>query len=274
MTPPASRNPQRGEQQQQQRKDQSLLWSCIARNDIILTEAGEDRYQGAVTRAAVQLLAKKSTPGWEYSTCSAGTRNRKLKGVKFHIYDHKEDAYSSMDNPMIQRTIWVYACVYDPTLVELQEVQVFIEKMVVISEHYRDDSTSDWRYGQKGVAQASFGPILQQRMQEVTYLGKMAMLQTQMDHATSIMARNILGAWRSFGSSTRRIDDLEGNGGRIQNQIEKATTTNLMAQCQTWIGIRYSNYCGSGNCSRSTPVGNTVEKNEKKMMMMTTRGKG
>jgi hypothetical protein len=186
MTSPASRNTQRGEQQQ---KDQSLLWSCIARNDIILTEAGEDRYQGAVTRAAVQLLAKKSTPGWEYSTCSAGTNHKKLKGVKFHIYDHTEDVYS-MD-PMVQRTIWVYACVYDPTLVELHEVQSFLEKMVVISEHYRDDLESDWKYGAKGVAQDSFGPILQQRMQEITYLGKMAMLQTQMDHATSIMARNI-----------------------------------------------------------------------------------
>jgi hypothetical protein len=71
--------------------------------------------------------------------------------------------------------IWVFAAVYDPSLIDKVPVQSFLEKMIGISELFRE--TDDlWKEGGTLAWQNTFAPILSQRMQEVTSLGKMAML--------------------------------------------------------------------------------------------------
>ena len=48
-----------------------------------------------------------------------------------------------------------------------------------------------WRYGSTYAVQRSFSPVLEQRMGEVSYLGKLALCHKQLDETKSIMARNI-----------------------------------------------------------------------------------
>ena len=65
---------------------------------------------------------------------------------------------------------------YDPNLVDQIQVQSFIEKIILITEHFRENEY-DWNYGPKHCVQQTFSPTLQQRMDEISYLGKMAMLK-------------------------------------------------------------------------------------------------
>ena len=116
-----------GNKQAQQDDDddemQKLLWSCIARNDVILAEAGYDPCGGAVVATAQGLLHKKGTAGWEYH--SNGLRNPfkknnlQLKGVKFHLLDGAS-----------ANITWVFCVVYNPRHVQLVEVQSFVEKII------------------------------------------------------------------------------------------------------------------------------------------------
>ena len=188
--------------------EKKVLWSCIARNDVILAEAGQDEWDGAVTATAQGLLQKKGTAGWEYhsSPLKNGPRNpfRKnncLKGVKFHLHDSESS-----------QIVWVFAAVYNPQNVELKEVQSFIEKIMGITEMNRDEDRA-WRTGPKLACQSSFAPILLQRMEDVTYLGKMAMLSEQLDTSKQMMQDNIT----RILEREEQLDDLVERGTRLEN---------------------------------------------------------
>uniref|UniRef100_A0A7S3L4N4 V-SNARE coiled-coil homology domain-containing protein n=1 Tax=Amphora coffeiformis TaxID=265554 RepID=A0A7S3L4N4_9STRA len=178
---------------------EKVLWSCIARNDVILVEAGEDNFDGAVTATAQGILQKKGTAGWEYYKPSRSPfRKNQLKGVKFHFHESA-------------KIIWVFAAVYNPQYVQLVEVQSFIEKIMGITEMYRDEDPT-WRTGPKLACQPTFAPILIQRMEEVTYLGKMAMISQQLDTSKQIMQDNIT----RILENEEKIDDLAERGTRLE----------------------------------------------------------
>ena len=166
-----------------------ILWSCVARNETILAEAGEDCYGGLVAETAKGLLSRKPTPGYEFhqsrrwNPVRQSSRSQpRLRGCKFHIYEHDTE---NVQNVMV----WVFAAVYDIAAVELVEVQSFLEKIVTLTEMFREDE--EWRNGETLSLQSTFAPILLQRMQEVTYLGKMAMLEQSLDESRKIMSDNV-----------------------------------------------------------------------------------
>mmetsp|Transcript_8055 Transcript_8055/g.21785 ORF Transcript_8055/g.21785 Transcript_8055/m.21785 type:complete len:261 (-) Transcript_8055:1228-2010(-) len=176
------------------KKPESICWSSISRNEVILVEAGDDHHGGMVIETARKLTKKKATPGWEFATASpsaiASRRQPdqiKLKGVKLHVYEYDE-ASGDQGQPLLN--VWSYCAVYDPKYVELPQVQSFLEKMVSLTEYFRFEDDL-WKFGDTLAAQESFAMVLQQRMEEVTYYGKMAMIQDNIDHAKDIMARNI-----------------------------------------------------------------------------------
>lgn len=257
-------------------KTPSILWSAIIRNDTMLVEADLGASVFTEVQDAAKLLLKKPpTPGWEHATlgkhkvqaaADAGHQglasldddpNGKLKGMKFHVYEHfaeEEDPvmdgngggdewvnYQPPPARPIQRrykndgmTIWTFACVYDPSLVDFVQVQSFLEKIVTVTEIYRqptihllegEESRNDpwpdqqqqqmhsnpfsdfsrassslsspkspqdvWRYGSDHAAQSTFAPVLLQRMEEVSYYGKLAMCNAKVDAVREIMSRNI-----------------------------------------------------------------------------------
>jgi Synaptobrevin len=253
----------------QEGKTPSILWSAILRNDTILVEADLGApLHNEIQEAANLLLKKPPTPGWEHATlgkrkvhaASQGgvvslddDPNDKLKGMKFHVYENfaeEEDPvadgtgggdewvnYQPPARPVQRRykndglTIWTFACVYDPSLVDFIQVQSFLEKIVTMTEIYREptihvegESRNDpwheqhqhqqqqesqssnpfaessstqrspqdvWRYGSDHAAQNTFAPILMQRMEEVSYYGKLAMCHAKVEAVREIMARNI-----------------------------------------------------------------------------------
>lgn len=234
---------------------EKILWSCVSRNGIIMAEAGQDPFHGAVSQTARGILAKNPTAGWEYYTLSSSSgdgstggwlssaagglynnfKNNslgsdhhhqqqqqslpRLKAVKFHIHEHRveddddgeedEEDESMVDIPTTSTNnynssqssaaiIWVFAAVYNPDATSwgknykhvLSDVQSFLMKIVEITELPRNHDVT-WRMGSTLACQGTFAPILLQRMQEVTYLGTMARLNSSVERATELMQHNI-----------------------------------------------------------------------------------
>jgi len=194
-----------------EQNQQGIIWSAVVRNDTILAEAGEDQSQDqSVIHIAQQLLKKEPTPGYEYYKKGFGA---KLRGIKFHVYDQK------VNEPLL---IWSFCAVYDSSiLTDLVQVKSFLEKMVYLTDHWREYD-EEWRLGDVLAVQESFAPILYQRMQEVTYLGKMAMVHDQVDSCKEIMHNNI----NMILENDEKIKDLDERAGHLQDlskQFQKRT---------------------------------------------------
>jgi hypothetical protein len=167
-----------------------------------------------VLQTARELLAKKPTPGFEFHAPNRWklrkNHQRNLKGIKFHLYEH-EEGKGEDDNcvPPCLR-IWAFAAVYDSELITRSEVQSFIEKIATISDNMRQDE--EWKTcGNLGL-QASFAPILQQRLEDVTYWGKMALIEDQVQACQEQMEKNIT----LILERGEKIEDLSQEATRVQ----------------------------------------------------------
>jgi hypothetical protein len=158
---------------------EGIHWSCVSRNETILVEAGEDNLDGQVTKIAQEVMRKKPTPGWEFHR----PLRSPLHGVKFHVYE-KDDSCNLL-------TIWTFCCVYDKSSIQLDQAQSFLEKIVALTQIQREEEYR-WRHDDTPLAaQESFAPILLQRMEEVSYMGRMAMVNEKVDGVKMQMANNI-----------------------------------------------------------------------------------
>jgi Synaptobrevin len=231
-----------------------ILWSCVARNDTILAEASSvtnddaEVDRSSVAQIARELLARKATPGFEFHSSSGSGNNnlftsnrgkttkkkkkkKALKAVKFHVYEHVNSS-SSSDRHLTngnddadgssrlaprcpQRIIWVFGTVYDPEITTRHDVQSFLEKIVTISENFREHDAATWRTCSTLGLQSSFAPILQQRMEEVSYLGHMALLDRSIQACQYQMEQN--------------IERILSNGEHIQDMNVQATHLQDMA---------------------------------------------
>jgi Synaptobrevin len=181
-----------------------VLWACVARDDTILAEAGDEGYDGGVSITARELLNREPTPGWEFHTQSLrshvlgpGLGHRfvpswpkkkkshwtppRLKGAKFHVYERDNDG---------EYIVWVFACVYDPNNISKDVVQTFLTKLVVDTEAYRADDFQ-WQYGPTLACQESFAPLLRHYMMQVSHLVKYSAIQKHVETAREKMSRNI-----------------------------------------------------------------------------------
>jgi tetrahydromethanopterin S-methyltransferase subunit B len=185
------------------RAPEAILWSAICRGDKILAEAGSADNYHEVTCIATSLLKKKDTPGWEFYA----QRRSPCKGIKFHVYDR-----DSLTGDII---IWKFAAVYDSNTVKKDQVMSFLEKLSVITEMQRQEDYG-WRYGDVLAAQETFAPTLQQRMQEVAYMGRYAMVNEKIDGVKEVMASN--------------IEMILANGESLEDMQDKATNLEKAAQ--------------------------------------------
>ncbi|GAX19647.1 hypothetical protein FisN_19Hh229 [Fistulifera solaris] len=184
-----------------------ILWSCIARNHVVLVETGSD--DPAVRDTAQGLLARRATPGYEFYH-----QRRRLRGCKFHIYEHTQHADVDEEEDESSLLIWVFAAVYDASVVTQVQVQAFLQKIVQLTELLRHEDP-EWRSGYN--CQSTFAPILQQRMEDITHLAKIVALEQQLETTRAIMERNI-----------ELILDREER--LLRRLHEKASEANEMAQ--------------------------------------------
>lgn len=183
-----------------------ILWSCIARNATVLVETGSN--DPAVRETAQGLLSRKPTPGYEFH------QRRRLRGCKFHLYEHDTSSSREEDDDDSALLLWVFAAVYDASIVTQAQVQAFLQKIVILTDLPRQEDP-EWRSGYN--CQTTFAPILQQRMEDITYLAKIVALEHQLETTRAIMERNI-----------ELIMDREEY---LLNKLDKKTTeANEMAQ--------------------------------------------
>lgn len=161
-----------------------VLWSAICRDGIVLAEAGEDKYDGAVIRLAQKLLTKKATAGWEFEKA----RKTKLHGIKFHVFDDANSNGVGSGSGSADMKVWSFAAVAEKSL-DGDELRSFVEKLFYITEPLRE--SEEWRNGDMLCAQASFAPILLQKMEQVQAQGKLAMVNQKLNTTKEIMADNI-----------------------------------------------------------------------------------
>lgn len=220
-----------------------VLWSCIARNETILVEAGEDTSDRSVSTTAKELLDRDPTPGWEFHTQSkrsyllqrssgsniASSRDRRR--LTFPPITRRTGTSTSTDNlhqrkaPRLkgikfhvyekdmnnEYIIWVFACVYDPNNIGKNIVQAFLTKLVSDTEHLRDKEF-EWLYGPNLACQDSFGPLLRHYMMQISHLAKYTTIEKQVEDAKEHMSRNI----ELLLMNEPKIEDLNQQATQLQ----------------------------------------------------------
>jgi Synaptobrevin len=124
---------------------------------------------------------------------TANNRNNQNKNEK-----NNHNSNSLLDAAAIQKEatphlrVWVFAAIFDPDGTNRHDVQSFLEKLVHITDSLRRYDP-EWQMARTTTLglQTSFAPTLQQRMEEVTYLGKVALLQQQVYACQEQMETNI-----------------------------------------------------------------------------------
>lgn len=191
-----------------------VLWSAVCRDGTVLAEAGEDNYDGAVINLAQKLLKKKATAGWEFEK----SRRDKLKGIKFHVFDSCAEGI----------LVWSFAAVAEQSLDDA-ELRSFIEKLVYISEPLRE--SAEWRKGELLCVQASFAPILMQKMEQVSSQGRLAMVNEKIDTTKQIMAENIelaLQKDETLEELHQKSEDLNGMARQFKKRAKQVKRFKMM----------------------------------------------
>mmetsp|Transcript_59516 Transcript_59516/g.126527 ORF Transcript_59516/g.126527 Transcript_59516/m.126527 type:complete len:233 (+) Transcript_59516:161-859(+) len=176
----------------------SIAWSCVARDGIILAEAGSDDGKGSVVRTAQRISRMKPTAGWEKTH---SWKDAPFKGIKFHLHEaaDAEDDFHQSDKIII----WTFSCVYDSKKISEECVKAFLTKILYVTEALR--GMPWWREGATLSAQASFAPTLQQQMETADRTGKMSMMNQHVEETKAIMASNI----ENVLERGERLEDLE-----------------------------------------------------------------
>jgi uncharacterized protein YfaT (DUF1175 family) len=211
---------------------EGIQWSCVSRNETILVEAGEDNFNGQVTKIAQEVMRKKPTPGWEFHR----PLRSPLGGVKFHVYEKDESCTTS--SALI---IWTFSCVYDKSSIQLDQAQSFLEKIVALTQIQREEEYR-WRHGDTLAAQESFAPILLQRMEEVGYMGRMAMVNEKVDTVKMHMANNI----DLILERGERLEDLNEEATRLQDLARSfKKSAKKLKRIQMWQNAKHGLVVGT-----------------------------
>lgn len=207
---------------------EGILWACVTRNDTILVEAGQDNFDGQVTRAAQELLKKKPTPGYEYFSPFRSP----LKGIKFHVYEKQ---------PHGEMLVWAFCSVYDSTVVKKDQAQSFLEKISGLTQLDRD-SEYRWRHGDTLAAQEPFAEILLHQMEQVTYRGRCAMVNDQVNAVKEQMGRNI----DLILERGEKIEDLQREATRLEEMSRSFQKgAKKLRRVQMWQNAKYGLVVGT-----------------------------
>lgn len=200
---------------------QGIKWSCVTRDDTVLVKAGEDNFDGQVTRAAQELLKKGPTPGYEYYS----PLRSPFKGIKFHVYELLSDR---------RFLIWSFCCVYDSTIAKVHQAQSFLENIVSRTRGYREEEL--WREGDELAAQEFFAEELLQQMVEVTYPRRAAMVQEHLDRLKEQMGRNI----DAILERGEQLDDLQERTTQLEDMARVfRKKTKKLRRAQLWQQAKY-----------------------------------
>lgn len=211
-----------------------LAWSAFTRDGVKLAEchrgapaggAGPPRLDPDVLALARKLLAKKPTPGWEFEK-GAG----KLRAAKFHLHEQLPAG----------RVVWAACCVYDSGAMAEARAKSFVEKLILLTEPLRE--SPEWRAGGELAAQASFAPMLQQRMEQADAGGKVARVQDQVDGIKEIMSNNI-NLMLARGQQLEELDDKATALSKVSQQFARGA--HKAKRFQLWQQAKFGGAVGT-----------------------------
>lgn len=137
---------------------EAIVWSAIVRDDVLLVQSrasGEVELNDTAAETARGLLNKPLADGW--ATFSLWPWSiQAYRGLRIHVYDIVDG----------RDVAWIFCCVYHPVGCSKRQAQVFLEKMVVITELFRS-SDEVWRKGSHHACEEVFADILRQRMLDI-----------------------------------------------------------------------------------------------------------
>lgn len=84
--------------------------------------------------------------------------------------------------------VWTFACLYDGSIMEKASAALFVEKILVLAETFRE--TPEWREGATMAAQSVFGPILEVQMEQFQYTATLETLDQSMEVSAKIADTN------------------------------------------------------------------------------------
>mmetsp|Transcript_14252 Transcript_14252/g.30938 ORF Transcript_14252/g.30938 Transcript_14252/m.30938 type:complete len:238 (-) Transcript_14252:220-933(-) len=192
----------------------SIAWSCVARDGIILAEAGADDGKGKVIWTAQKISSMKPTCGWEKTTLSL--KNAPYRGIKFHLHDatDADDVHTNTHPNSGKMIIWTFCCVYNSKKISVDCVKAFLTKIVYVTEPLR--GMPWWREGTVLSAQPSFAPTLEQQMESANQAGKLSIMNQHVEETKSIMASNI----EQILERGERMEDLQAESKEL-NQMSR-----------------------------------------------------
>jgi hypothetical protein len=171
----------------------SMLWASIARDETILVQCNvKDAHDASVLDIARELLNRDPSCGWDtyakpfrpwHKTNKLSNVSASYKGLRFHVYETV---------PQEKPRMWVFACVYDADAASKRLAQIFLEKIVMISETVRNGNDA-WTRGGDYACEELFGPVLRQHMQEIAVYGpEMEDMMGSLAYANHCIQRNKL----------------------------------------------------------------------------------
>mmetsp|Transcript_21757 Transcript_21757/g.31141 ORF Transcript_21757/g.31141 Transcript_21757/m.31141 type:complete len:239 (+) Transcript_21757:88-804(+) len=218
-----------------------ICWSCVQRNGIILAEAGCDDGSKNIIKTAQKITNMKPTAGWEVSS-NFSMRSNPYRGIKFHLHECAgeidDTAYSIPDDIII----WAFSCVYNTTECSEETAKAFLTKLVFVSEPLR--GMPWWREGGTLSAQPSFAPTLQQQMENVEQIDRLAIMQQHVDETKAIMHNN--------------IENILERGDKIEDLQEEATKLNAAAKVFKKNAKKVKRFQMLQNAKRGVLVGTAV----------------
>ena len=201
-----------------------ILWVCILRNGTLLVKATAENKGPEVIGLVRSLLQRKVTTGWDTisDTTAAGPLAKYrggYKGLQFHLLEEDATAAAatataaaaggSNNNEIL---VWTFACVYDSRLVRKEMAQAFVEqKLMFMTEGMRQvDKT--WRNGSHLACQEEFGPILRQRLDEMSYQSGVSSVDDGLTLSNEAVQNNIAILKRyqeTRNKSNHKVDNCE-----------------------------------------------------------------
>jgi hypothetical protein len=180
-----------------------ITWSCVARDDIILAEAGSNDEKGSVIRTAKKISSMKPTCGWEVTR---SLQNAPFRGIKFHLHETDDNNHKML--------VWSFCCVYNSKSVSQECAKAYLSNLVFITEALR--CLPSFREGPPLSAQRSFAPILLQQMENAERIYKLSSLNQRVEETRAIMQRNI----EAVLDRGEKIDHLENEAEEL-NQMSR-----------------------------------------------------
>jgi len=156
----------------------------------------------------------KPTAGWEVSRSFSirSSSSNPYRGIKFHL--HEPVGEMDDNRPSDDIITWAFCCVYNTNECSEETAKAFLTKLVFVSEPLR--GMPWWREGGSLSAQPSFAPTLQQQMENVEQIDKLAMMQQHVDETKAIMQSN--------------IENILQRGENIEDLQEEARNLNAAAK--------------------------------------------